>query len=128
LLVAFADGGRSKVAKTFRIPAEEIKPLAAGFGSCLASDRITVDGMRVGYMYREYADDDADSGWRFFAGDESEEYSADPEHFAIYDVNTIANYDPTIIVWLETSPPCAFERDASSGHLIGVQPPDGESS
>lgn len=113
--------------KTFRIPAHEIKPLAAGFGSCIASDRITVDGMKVGYMYREAPDDRIDSGWRFFAGDESDEYSADPNHFAIYDVNTIANYDPSIIACLESPPPCAFERDASSDHFIPAPPPNGES-
>lgn len=44
---------------------------------CFAKDRILVDGCKVGYMYREEPDVDcemADSGWRFTAGDESEEY------------------------------------------------------
>ena len=59
--------------KQFRIPAHEIEPVAVGFGSCFASDRITVDGMKVGYLYREPPDNSDDSGWRFFAGDESEE-------------------------------------------------------
>jgi len=112
--------------KVFRKAAHEIKPLATGLGSCFASDRITVDGMTVGYMYRESPDGDIDSGWRFLAGDESDEYSADPSHFAIYDVNTIANYDPTIIALLENPPPCAFERDASSEQLVSVPPPVGE--
>lgn len=113
---------------TFRIPAHEIKPLATGLGSCIASDRITKDGMKVGYMYREPTDDAIDSGWRFFAGDESEEYSADPNHFAVYDVNTIANYDTTIVALLENPPPCAFERDASSDHFISVRPPNEDSA
>lgn len=112
--------------KTFRICADDIKPLATGFGSCLASDRITVDGMKVGYMYREAPDDRIDSGWRFFAGDESEQYSADHNNFAIYDVNTIANYDAAITALLENPFPCAFERDAASNRFVSVPPPDGE--
>jgi hypothetical protein len=114
--------------KTFRIPAHEIKPLATGFGSCIASDRITVDGMKVGYMYREAPDDRIDSGWRFFAGDESEAYSSDPSHFAIYDVNTIANYDPTIIPLLENPLPCAFERYAPSDRFVAAPPPNSEAT
>lgn len=112
--------------KTFRIPAHDIKPLATGLGSCIASDRITVDGMKIGYMYRESADSGIDSGWRFFAGDESEEYAADPDHFAVYDVNTIANYDPAIVALLGNRHPCAFERDARSDHFISAPPPNDE--
>lgn len=38
---------------------------------CLATDRIMVDGSRIGYMYREEPDPDMpDSGWRFTAGDD----------------------------------------------------------
>jgi hypothetical protein len=52
--------------KHFRLSAEQIKSLAVGYGSCLASDRITVDGSPVGFMYRESPDGSGDSGWRFF--------------------------------------------------------------
>ena len=41
------------MAKPFRIPGDQIQQLAPGRGGCYASDRITVDGERVGYMYRE---------------------------------------------------------------------------
>jgi len=108
--------------KHFRLAAHDIKRIAVGLGSCIASDRITVDGMKVGYLYREAPDNEIDSGWRFFAGDESEEYSADADHFAVYDVNTIANYDPAITVLLETPAPCAFDRDGTD-HFVPVPPP-----
>jgi hypothetical protein len=74
--------------KHFRLTAEEIKLLVPGYGSCLASDRITVDGMPVGYMYKEapHSEWDDDSGWRFFAGDESQAYSDDASNFALYHV------------------------------------------
>jgi hypothetical protein len=112
------------MAKRFRIPANEIKALITGIGSCIASDRITVDGAHVGFMYREAPDNEIDSGWRFFSGDESQEYADDPEHFAIYDVNTIANYDPSIVGLLDTPVGCAFERDTSSGMLVPAAFPD----
>jgi hypothetical protein len=74
-----------------RLSAEQIVPFVPGPGSCIASDRITVDGRSVDYAYREAPDHDADSGWRFFAGDETQEYADEPSNFATYDVNTIAS-------------------------------------
>ena len=42
---------------------------------CIVSDRITKEGFKVGYMYREAPDEDnPDSGWRFLAGNEDEAY------------------------------------------------------
>jgi len=96
--------------KLFKIPAEQIKRLIPNMGSCLASDRIPVDGMKVGYMYREEPDKDLDSGWRFFSGDETQEYADNPENFAIYDVNTICNYDPAIIRFLDAPYGAALGR------------------
>ncbi|MDR2861872.1 MAG: DUF2185 domain-containing protein [Syntrophobacterales bacterium] len=81
---------------------------------CLATDRITVDGAKVGYMYREEPDEESkmpDSGWRFFAGDESDEYVNNPDNSGIYALNTIANYDPDIIPLLASPYGTAFGRD-----------------
>jgi len=41
-------------------------------------------------LYREEPRHDADSGWVFTAGTESQEYMDNPDNLAIYDVNTIA--------------------------------------
>ena len=35
---------------------------------CLVSNKITKDGFKVGYMYREDSDNAFDSGWRFMQG------------------------------------------------------------
>ena len=48
--------------KTFKISRDQIRRLIPNMGGCYASDRITVDGAPVGYMYREPPDHDADSG------------------------------------------------------------------
>jgi hypothetical protein len=69
-------------------------------GACIASDKITMDGLKVDYMYREEPDGELDSGWRFLSGTESQEYLDDVEHLMMYDVNTIANYDRSIIPYL----------------------------
>lgn len=107
--------------KAFRIRREDIRELAPGFGACYASDRILVDGARVGFMYREVPDFDVDSGWRFLAGDESDEYLANPENFAIYDINTVANYDGAIIPLLAAPPGSEFALDPESGALVAVE-------
>jgi hypothetical protein len=105
-------------AKQFKVPREMLRPLATGHGGCLATDRITVDGSPVGYMYREATTRDLDSGWRFFAGDESQDYIDDLSKTGVYDVNTIANYDPDIIPLLGAPPGSAFERESASGPLV----------
>lgn len=100
--------------KRFKIPGDQIKPLAPGRGSCLATDHITVDGKKVGFMYREAPRDQYDSGWHFFSGSESQDYCDDPKNLAIYDVNTVANYDPAIIPHLDAPAGSAFGRVAGS--------------
>lgn len=105
--------------KTFKIPGPAIRSIVPGRGSCIASDRITVDGLRVGFMYREDPSDNIDSGWRFLSGEESQEYLDDPDHLAIYDVNTIANYDGEIVPLLDAPVGAAFERSAA-GRLVAA--------
>src|SRR5687767_15597659 len=96
--------------KHFKIAGPDIKPLVEGRGVCFATDMITVEGRKVGYMYREKPDFREDSGWRFFSGTESAAYLNDTSHTAVYDVNTIANYDAEIIPLLDSPVGSAFER------------------
>jgi len=100
--------------RDYHVKAEDVKPLLSdwkGADGCIATNRITVEGCKVGYCYREKPDGDWDSGWRFTAGDESEEYMDDPNNAGIYKLNTICNDDPDIIALLHTPALCAFERD-----------------
>ena len=55
-------------------------------------------------MYREEPDNELDSGWRFFSGEELPQYADIPANFSLHDVNTIANYDPDIIEFLDAPP------------------------
>ena len=100
--------------RDYHVKAEDVKSLLSdwkGADGCIATNRITVEGCKVGYCYREKPDGDWDSGWRFTVGDESEEYMDDPNNAGIYKLNTICNDDPDIIPLLNTPAPCAFERD-----------------
>ena len=106
--------------KQFKIPAADIKLLVAGLGGCFATDAITVEGHKVGYMYRENPDFPEDSGWRFFSGAESPEYLEDPANTTIYDVNTIANYDPAIIPLLDSPSGSAFARRGLFKKFVAV--------
>ncbi len=78
-------------------------------------------------MYRQAPDNDPDSGWRFMSGFESQEYMDDPSHHEIYDVNTIANYDPEIIPMLDAPIGSTFERANGTGgfsEVFDFKPPD----
>lgn len=107
--------------KVFKLKASEIRDVAPGHGGCIASDMITVQGRKVGFMYREEPAHSADSGWRFLSGDESEAFMDNPDNHGVYDVNTIANYDTDIVPLLDAPTGASFERDGPSGSFVAVQ-------
>ncbi|MGI4886912.1 MAG: DUF2185 domain-containing protein [Janthinobacterium lividum] len=87
--------------KNYKLKAEDFQQLVDYMGGCIATDRITVDGLPVHFMYRDEPSNEIDSGWQFFSGTETQEYIDDSSNSAIYNVNTIANYDPAIIPYLD---------------------------
>lgn len=97
--------------KQFLLKNEDIKSLIKLGFSCIASDRITVNGKKIGYMYRENPTNEFDTGWRFFAGDEDEQYADNPNNFEIYELNTICNYDQDIIPYLMKTVGTRLERN-----------------
>lgn len=105
--------------KKFHLRADQIVQLIDSTEGCIASDRITVDGCKVGFMYREETPSSKypDSGWRFMAGDEDEQYMENPDNHAIYLVNTICNYDSDVIPFLNAPPGTAFIRN-ENGVLV----------
>lgn len=113
--------------KKFKLSAGQIQELAPGLGGCIATDKITVEGFPVRFMYREEPDNEDDSGWRFMSGYEDDEYMENPDNHSIYDVNTIANYDQSIIPLLSAAVDSAFEKTRESEQFVEVtdwQPPN----
>ena len=94
----------------YLIKTDQIKNTINPMGYGIVSDRITVDGEKVGFMYREKPEEREDSGWRFIAGDESQAYIDDEKNSMIFDLNTIANYDEAIIPYLALPVGSELER------------------
>src|SRR5262245_24707530 len=105
------------MAKRYRI-AKATRELARGHGGCVVSDRIAVTGKPIGRMTRDPSTQPEDSGWTFFAGDESKAYLADPSHFSVWHVNDIVNHDPAILPFLWALPGARYERDRKSGGFV----------
>lgn len=97
-------------ATPFAIAAEEIQPLVDHAGAALATAMVTRFDSGIRYCYRETPADEADSGWLFFSGHETQEYLDDPTNTGVHSLNTIANFDPDIIPLLDAPPGSAFER------------------
>ena len=106
--------------KHYKLPGKQIAALAGGYGGCIASKKITVEGYPVRFMYREETDDGADSGWRFMSAFENDDYLDDAGNFGFYSVNTIANYDPSIIPFLDGPAGSVFEKTSQSERFLAV--------
>lgn len=108
-----------KKKKKYRLSGNQIKKLIDSNEGCIATDRITVDGCKVGFMYREepYQNGNPDSGWRFMAGDEDEAYMDNIDNHTVHKVNTICNYDSDIIPFIDSPPGSAYVRD-ENGQLV----------
>lgn len=98
--------------KQFKLKQEQIKRLLETEDLCLVSDKITVEGMPVGYMYRDEPEDNEDSGWCFLSGTENQNYADNPRYSTKMDLNTLANYDPAVIPYLDKDVGTEWERVA----------------
>lgn len=113
------------MSKTFKLKSEDIEDLTMVRGGCFATDRITVEGLPVRFMYREAPENEDDSGWRFCSAiDEDEAYMEDPNNIGLFDVNTIANYDRSILPYLLSPVGSAFEKPPGEDDFIPVEDDD----
>ena len=74
---------------------------------------------KIGFMYREKNDNPNDSGWRFFSGDEPQEYVDNADNIIICSLNDVINsIDSSIEQYLNSEIGTAFERmDENSAFL-----------
>lgn len=107
--------------KNLRLEPGQIEQLIEPMGECLATDHITIDGMKVGFMYRDEPEDNDDSGWRFLSGTENQKYMNDPSNSGVYEVNTIANYDRAIIPYLDLPVGTELERVEGTDEFREIQ-------
>lgn len=104
--------------------AKRPRPPLQWSGGCICTNRVAKDGLKVDYMYRVATDREADSGWRFFGGDEDSEYLGVAANSAVLSLGAVADCDPDVIPFLEIPPPCAFEKRPESGTYEQVPHPE----
>jgi hypothetical protein len=64
----------------------------------------------VRWLYRETPDNDEDSGWRLFSGDETEEYLNNAKNVVICNVGWLLDRDPSLSDIIKANIGSAFER------------------
>jgi hypothetical protein len=97
----------------------------------LVSKRVAEDGQPVCWLYREAVDRDADSGWRVFAGDETEEYNDDANNIALVSLQDLCGRDRRLESIFQNPIGSAFERgngDEDFSRVEGFDVPDESSS
>lgn len=74
--------------------------LLDGNPGCIITKR-ALEEERIDYMYHdEPSPGYPDSGWRFFVGDEPEEYVDNPDNSTVCGLNTICNISPDIMAFI----------------------------
>lgn len=89
-------------------------------GYVIVSNLIVQDKQKAGFLYRENPDNNLDSGWRIFSGEEDEAYIDDPDNFGIYDSKTVIEIDPSVEPILSSPYLTAFERTSPEEPFIEV--------
>lgn len=87
---------------------------------CLVTKRILEDRCQVGYLYREAAENEQDSGWRLTANDETAEYMTVVENCRFVSLGAVLAIDDSVIHLLDAPAGSAFERDSASGQFVAL--------
>jgi hypothetical protein len=96
-------------------------PTAPYHPRCFVTNRVLKDGAPAGYLYRESPDRDDDSGWRFTAGDETDEYMENAGNSAYVSLGAVLSKDDSFRALLETPAPCAYARDEDTGEFVRIE-------
>lgn len=82
--------------------------------------RRALENDRIGFCYRDYPENNIDSGWRFLYGDEDEDYLDHPTHSeAIYPEEALS-INPALEVILSAPINTEFEWDEESQSFIEI--------
>ena len=92
--------------------------------AALVTARVARGDAQVRWMYRQEPANPGDSGWRVFAGDETDSEANDPENVVIVPLRDLTAADADLESLLRTPAPCAFERQHDGGFTaVEYQPP-----
>jgi hypothetical protein len=87
---------------------------------CFVTQRILKDGAMVNYLYRDEPDSENDSGWRFMANDESDDYMDDPRNIAFVSVGLVLSKDDSFIDLLDAEAGASFARDPLTKAFVAI--------
>ena len=100
--------------------------LSAALERCIAANTVATGEFPVGFLYREAPAFENDSGWRFFSGDETDEYTDDTANFSVCALSDIIKFNPELAALLHHPAGSAWEA-AEDGSFLPVadwQPQD----
>lgn len=99
-------------------------------GFVIATKLVVEEEHKVCFMYRETPMDPQDSGWRLFAGSETQEYVDVAENSGIYSPTEILMLDEGLREMLLSPVGSAFEREGPDGEWLAADgfDADGEST
>ena len=83
--------------------------LAAALDRCIVTNTVAEQGEPVGFLYLEAPVFENDSGWRIFSGDETDEYTDNPDNFSIVSLSAITADNPDIAPLLTQAEGSAWE-------------------
>ena len=84
---------------------------------CFVTNNVLYDGRQVGFLYREEPDNEDDSGWRFTAGDETDEYMEDSNNSSYVSLGAVLKEDDSFVDLLEREPGVEFIRDNEGNYV-----------
>lgn len=84
---------------------------------CRVSGKITFEGMKIGFMYREEPDNSSDSGWRFLSGTETQKYINDENNSQIIDIDQLTQLDEAVRPYLDRPFGTELERIEGSDNF-----------
>ncbi len=78
--------------------------------SAYVSKKVFEDGWKVGYMCRDEAVNESDSGWSFMAGNEDDDYVADYKNIVLLSIYEVSQLDPDILNYVDNPVGSRFIR------------------
>ena len=85
------------------------KHSAAALDRCIVTNTVAEQGEPRRFLYREAPVFENDSGWRIFSGDETDEYTDNPDNFSIVSLSAITADNPDIAPLLTQAEGSAWE-------------------
>lgn len=80
---------------------------------CFITKDVINNKKKIKFMYHEQPDNEFDSGWRFFSGDETQEYVDDSNNLMYISLlEVIQKFDNSIEKYLNYEQNIAFERNS----------------